>query len=98
MWPYERTIEQSMKDYFETLSEKDSRRYAGVEALKLGRGGITYIAKLLVIRRKTVLKGMKEVLNLATQEKGDKRIRKKGVGANVMLKSSRTLTRNFWRC
>jgi len=80
MFPYEPTIEQSMKDYFETLSEKDRRRYAGVEALKLGRGGITYIAKLLVIRRKTVLKGMKEVLNLSIQEKGNKRIRKKGGG------------------
>ncbi len=34
MFPYEPTIEQSMKDYFETLSEKDKRRYAGVEVLK----------------------------------------------------------------
>jgi hypothetical protein len=80
MFPYEPTIEQSMKNYFETLSEKDRRRYAGVEALKLGRGGITYIAKLLVIRRKTVLKGLKEVLNLSALEKRNKRIRKKGGG------------------
>lgn len=43
MLPYEPEIEQSMKNYFETLSEKDRRRYAGVEALKLGRGGITYL-------------------------------------------------------
>ena len=54
-------IEQSMKDYYETLSEKDRRRYAGVEALKLGRGGITYIAELLGLRRKTVRKGQQEV-------------------------------------
>jgi hypothetical protein len=80
MFPYEPTIEQSMKDYCETLSEKDKRRYAGVEALKLGRGGTTYIAKLLGIRRKTVRKGMKEVLELSTQEKQNKRIRKKGGG------------------
>ena len=80
MFPYEPTIEQSMKDYCETLSEKDKRRYAGVEALKLGRGGTTYIAKLLGIRRKTVRKGMKEVLKLSTQEKQNKRIRKKGGG------------------
>ena len=80
MFPYEPTIEQSMKDYFETLSEKDRRRYAGVEALKLGRSGTTYIAKLLGIRRKTVRKGMKEVLKLSAQEKQNKRIRKKGGG------------------
>jgi hypothetical protein len=80
MFPYVPTIEQSMKDYFETLSEKDRRRYAGVEALKLDRGGITYIAQLLGTRRKTVLKGMKEVGNLSVQEKRNKRIRKKGGG------------------
>jgi hypothetical protein len=80
MFPYEPEIEQSMKDYFETLSEKDKRRYAGIEALKLGRGGIRYIADLLVMRRKTVVKGMKEVTNLSAQEKRNKRIRKKGGG------------------
>ena len=80
MFPYEPEIEQSMKDYFETLSEKDKRRYAGIETLKLDRGGITYIAELLGIRRKTVVKGMKEVINLSAQEKSNKRIRKKGGG------------------
>ena len=80
MFPYEPMIEQSMKDYFETLSEKDRRRYAGVEALKLGRGGPRYIAQLLGIRRKTVRKGKKEVLNLSAQEKQNNRIRKKGGG------------------
>jgi hypothetical protein len=80
MFPYEPEIEQSMKDYFETLSEKDKRRYAGIEALKLGRGGIRYIADLLVMRRKTVVKGMKEVTNLSAQEKRNKRIRNKGGG------------------
>lgn len=80
MFPYEPMIEQSMNDYFETLSERDRRRYAGLEALKLGRGGITYIAKLLGIRRKTVCKGMKEVLKLSAQEKQNNRIRKKGGG------------------
>lgn len=80
MFLYEPTIEQSMKDYYETLSEKDRRRYAGVEALKLGRGGTTYIANLLGVRRKTVRKGMKEVLKLSAQEKHNNRIRKKGGG------------------
>ena len=80
MFPYDPMIEQSMKDYFESLSEKDRRRYAGVEALKLDRGGITYIAELLVIRCKTVQKGMKEVLNLSGPENQNKRIRKKGGG------------------
>ena len=69
MSPYHSTIEQGMKDYFESLSEKDGRRYAGVEALKLGRGGVSYIANLFGIARKTVRKGMAEVSTLTKTEK-----------------------------
>jgi Rhodopirellula transposase DDE domain len=80
MFPYNSTIEQGMKDYFATLSEKDRRRYAGVEALKLGRGGAAYLANLFGINRKTVRKGKKEVVKLSTDEKQNTRIRKKGAG------------------
>jgi hypothetical protein len=41
--PYSNEIEQSIKEFFNSLSEKDSRRYAAVEAQKLGRSGISYI-------------------------------------------------------
>lgn len=78
MFPYDAPIERAMKDYFETLSEKDQRRYAGVEALKLGHGGIKYVADLFGIRRQTVRKGMKEVANMSAAEKENERIRKKG--------------------
>lgn len=62
---YSPEIEQNMRNYYETLSEKDRRRYAGIEALKLGRGGVTYVAEVLGCRRKTVRKGRNEVLNLS---------------------------------
>jgi DNA invertase Pin-like site-specific DNA recombinase len=78
MFPYDEPIERAMKDYFATLSEKDRRRYAGVEALKLGHGGIKYVADLFGIRRQTVRRGMKEVGNMSPAEKANKRIRKKG--------------------
>jgi len=80
MFPYNSTVERGMKDYFETLSEKDKRRYAGVEALKLGRGGAAYIARLFGINRKTVRKGKKEVLRLSASDKQNRRVRKKGAG------------------
>ena len=32
--------------FYESLNEQDRRRYAGVEALKLGHGGQKYIAKI----------------------------------------------------
>ena len=39
MSPYEPDLEATMKRLYESLNERDRRRYAGVEALKLGPGG-----------------------------------------------------------
>ena len=35
-----------MRDFYDSLSEKDRRRYAAIEAEKLGYGGASYIRKL----------------------------------------------------
>ena len=59
--PYTKEVEQLMKDFFNSLSEKDKRRYAAVEAQKLGRTGITYISKLLGCSRSTIHAGLKEL-------------------------------------
>jgi hypothetical protein len=42
---YDKELELKMQRLFATLSEKDRRRYAAVEAAKLGHGGIDYISK-----------------------------------------------------
>lgn len=42
MQTYSPEIEQAMKKNYATLSEKDRRRYAAIEALKLGHGGQVY--------------------------------------------------------
>ncbi len=47
MAAYRSAIEQAMKKYYATLGEKDRRRYAAVEAMKLGSEGVKYIAQLL---------------------------------------------------
>lgn len=65
---YDPSIEQRMKMFYETLSEKDKRRYAGVEAMKLGRGGVAYVTKILGCSRKTVIKGLKELNALTPAE------------------------------
>ena len=36
---YDQETERTMKRFYDTLSEKDRRRYAGIEALKYGPGG-----------------------------------------------------------
>lgn len=68
-----------MKQFYASLSEKDRRRYAGIEALKLGRGGQQYIARLLGCSRNTVKRGANEVSSLSTRVV-DKRIRQPGAG------------------
>ena len=79
MVPYSQEIEQRMRQFFESLSEKDRRRYAGLEALKYGHGGRNYIAHVLGCSRRTVSKGAKEVSALSGAET-DKRIRRPGGG------------------
>ncbi len=57
----DRTIEIKMQRLFSTLSEKDKRRYAGIEATKLGHGGVDYISKLFEIDPKTIRRGLQEL-------------------------------------
>jgi len=80
MQAYPPEIEQTMKKYYATLSEKDRRRYAAVEALKLGHGGQGYIAKLLGCNEKTVSRGLEELAELPAQPPYEPLLRKPGAG------------------
>ena len=61
MQPYALEVEQQMQRFYRSLSEKDRRRYAAVEAFKLGWGGITYISQLFECDDKPIRDGMKEL-------------------------------------
>jgi hypothetical protein len=50
-----------MRMFYQSLSEKDRRRYAAIEARKLGRGGRSYIARVLSCDRHTIAQGMAEL-------------------------------------
>lgn len=58
---YSPAIEAQMRMFYQSLSEKDRRRYAAIEARKLGRGGLSYIAHLLSCDRHTITQGMQEL-------------------------------------
>ena len=79
MRPYAPEMEAAMKNFYDSLNEKDRRRYAGIEALKLGMGGRNYIARVLECSRRTVTKGAKEVSGLSGKET-EARIRELGGG------------------
>jgi len=78
--PYRPEIERAMKKYYATLSEKDQRRYAAVEALKLDMGGQVYIARILGCSEKTVHNGLAELAELPDEPEYDAAIRKSGGG------------------
>jgi predicted ArsR family transcriptional regulator len=77
---YSPSVERMMKRLFQSLRENDRRRYAAIEAAKLGSGGIEYIAQLLGCDPKTVRQG---IMDLESEDALDpERVRKKGVGGN----------------
>ena len=77
--PYGPEIEQQLRQYYQSLSEKDRRRFAAVEAIKLGHGGIGYIAQVLGCDPQTVHEGMRELKQLPDDPAGH-RVRKPGGG------------------
>ena len=77
---YPEDVEWLMRRLFASLKESDRRRYAAIEAAKLGHGGIEYIAAVLGCDPKTIRLGLTELQGEAELETG--RIRKKGAGAS----------------
>lgn len=85
-FPYPPDIEHAMQALYRSLREHDRRRYAAVEASKLGHGGLEYITTLLGCDPKTVQQGQDDLQHLRSQPLPDiapsQRVRKKGVDAS----------------
>lgn len=78
MKKYDAETEQQMRDFFVTLSEKDKRRYAAIEAHKVGYGGQTYMHRILGCSTRTVQRGQAELV--ANDSFPEGRIRRPGGG------------------
>ncbi|MFQ5464231.1 MAG: ISAzo13 family transposase [Phycisphaerae bacterium] len=76
---YQIEVEQKMRNVYSSLSEKDRRRYAAAEAVKLGYGGVAYIARLFDCSRDAIERGMREIDQLPNDPVGN-RIRRPGAG------------------
>lgn len=74
---YEKAVEVQMVNFYRSLSEKDRRRYAAVEAGKLGHGGVAYVSRLFGCDPDTIRRGMVDVQQLP-QDVAEGRVRKKG--------------------
>ena len=76
--------------FLSLLDEKQRRLYAGLEALRTGRGGDQQIAKLLGMHPQTVAKGRHELLQ---QDIDAERVRRPGGGRKPVEKKRRRSSR-----
>ncbi len=77
-----------MRLYCRSLPEDHRRRYAAIEALKIGYGGVAYVARVLGISRRTIHTGIRELEQMSNDDpdqpqrpSGDpNRVRRRGGG------------------
>ena len=76
---YAPQAQEQTRAFFKTLSERDQRRFAAVEAKRLGRGGIQYIAGVLGCSTRTIGRGLDE-LDQLPDDPAAGRVRRPGGG------------------
>lgn len=82
---YSDDLKKTMKLFYDALSEKDRRRYAAIEAMKLGYGGQKYICEVLGCNADTVKTGMDELLTGINAN--ENRVRKLGGGKKKIIET-----------
>jgi hypothetical protein len=90
---YPPVIEAQMLNFYNSLSEKDRRRYAAIEATKLGHGGATYIRRVLHCNDRTITRGQQELQTELSRH--EQRIRRPGAGRKSVLSQTKGLSDAF---
>jgi len=91
---YPEETEKQMKSFFDSLNERDRRRYAAIEAIKLGHGGQKYISSVLGCHFQTIMAGINEITNGI--ETPDNRIRKPGGGKKKIIDTVENIDEVFF--
>ena len=91
--PYSEEIEDLMRNLYNSLTEKDRRRYAAVEAKRLGHGGISYVCRILQCDEGTVNHGIREIASPLPSNNGI--IRKKGAGRKRKVETEQGIDEAF---
>ena len=58
---YQAVHEAAMRLYCRSLPEDHRRRYAAIEALKIGYGGVAYVSRVVGLSRRTIYTGIREL-------------------------------------
>ncbi len=80
---YSAEIEVQMQRYYQSLSEKDRRRYAAIESIKFDYGGAAYIRRLLGCHHDTLQQGLRDLHDESILD--ESRIRQSGGGRKSAL-------------
>jgi hypothetical protein len=89
---YKPEIEEQIRGFYQSLSEKDRRRYAALEARRLGHGGIEYVAQVLGCSRRTIERSADELAALP-HDLAAGRVRRQGAGRKKKSIASRSLSK-----
>jgi hypothetical protein len=65
---YEASHEDAMRLYCRSLPEDHRRRYGAIEALKIGYGGVAYVARVLGMSRRTIHTGIRELEQMGNDD------------------------------
>ena len=95
MQAYPVPIEAQMQRDYRSLSEKERRRYAAIEAVKLGYGGQAYIRRLFGCHHETLALGKAELEDETALER--ERIRQVGGGRKSAFETIAGLDEAFLR-
>jgi hypothetical protein len=93
---FDETTTKRMRGFFKTLTEKDKRRFAAIEAQRLGRGGIIYISKVLGCSTRTISRGIEE-LDQLPDDPAAGRVRRLGAGRKKRSRPAPTLKKTCSR-
>lgn len=88
----EPAVEQTMRNLYRTLSEKDRRRFAAFQSQQLGHGSIKYVSEVLGCSRRTIERGLKELDKLPA-DPASGRVRRVGAGRKKKLPLTELLSR-----
>ena len=90
---YDSEIERYIQRFYLALPEDEKRRYAAIEAIKLGHGGKKYICELLGCDYKTIMRGLNELqYNFLFYLTG---IRKHGAGRKRVIEEQPEINEAF---
>ena len=89
---YDSATENRMRIFYCLLAEDSRRRYAAIEAMKIGYGGASYVARVLGCAQSTVHIGIQEIKTLEAKNSdeweppaGSGRVRRPGGGRHKKL-------------